>query len=182
MNIKNYTVMKKTSKKFGAARRVNSESSGNRVETGHGAAARFVPTPVKVGDTVYIVAVPNECGMHNPLILKKTVESITRHPETERSAVIISGDKVALSVGGPAYTLRRNKIAIAGVYGAGTDVMKYGWRTADGSFVCRKEEDALLAYEKYRNRGNDGNDNAAAIRGKAALAVLLIALLSRGAR
>lgn len=112
-----------------------------------GNGGRFVPTAVKPGDRVYIVAVPDRTD-RGALLLEGTVGVITRHPESETSAAVMRGGEIDLSVGGPACELRRNRLPISGLYGAGADRARYGMGLSAGSYVYRRAEDAVSAYIK----------------------------------
>lgn len=118
----------------------------NRSDDG-GNGGRFVPTAVKPGDRVYIVAVPDRTD-RGALLLEGTVGVITRHPESETSAAVMRGGEIDLSVGGPACELRRNRLPISGLYGAGADRARYGMGLSAGSYVYRRAEDAVSAYIK----------------------------------
>lgn len=114
---------------------------------GDGGSGRFVPTAVKPGDKVYIVAVPDRTD-RGALLLEGTVGVITRHPASETSAAVMRGGEIDLSVGGSACELRRNRLPISGLYGAGADCARYGMGLAAGSYVYRRAEDAVSAYIK----------------------------------
>lgn len=47
--------------------------------------------------------------------------------------------------------LRQNSWSILGVYGAGADVMKYGWKLGPGSYAFRKKTDADSAYKDAKD-------------------------------
>ena len=114
---------------------------------GDGGSGRFVPTAVKPGDKVYIVAVPDRTD-RGALLLEGTVGVITRHPASDTSAAVMRGGEIDLSVGGSACELRRNRLPISGLYGAGADRARYGMGLAAGSYVYRRAEDAVSAYIK----------------------------------
>lgn len=122
-----------------------SKKFNNHSNGGNG--GRFVPTAVKPGDRVYIVAVPDRTD-RGALLLEGTVGVITRHPESETSAAVMRGGEIDLSVGGPACELRRNRLPISGLYGAGADRARYGMGLSAGSYVYRRAEDAVSAYIK----------------------------------
>lgn len=121
-----------------------SKKFNNHGDCGSG---RFVPTAVKPGDKVYIVAVPDRTD-RGALLLEGTVGVITRHPASDTSAAVMRGGEIDLSVGGSACELRRNRLPISGLYGAGADRARYGMGLAAGSYVYRKAEDAVSAYIK----------------------------------
>ena len=103
-----------------------------------GGSGRFVPTAVKPGDKVYIVAVPARTD-RGALLLEGTVGVITRHPASETSAAVMRGGEIDLSVGGSACELRRNRLPISGLYGAGADCARYGMGLA-GRRLVRVQE------------------------------------------
>lgn len=119
----------------------------NNHSNSDGGSGRFVPTAVKPGDKVYIVAVPDRTD-RGALLLEGTVGVITRHPSSETSAAVMRGGEIDLSVGDSACELRRNRLPISGLYGAGADCARYGMGLAAGSYVYRRAEDAVSAYIK----------------------------------